>query len=62
MPSPLRLAVIADAHFDDLRLPYAPAFAQKAALATGAAIGRLAGFESTYRPTPALEPALDAAV
>ena len=62
MPSPLRLAVIANAHFDDLRLPYVPAFAQKAALATGAAIGRLAGFEPTYRPTPALEPALNAAV
>jgi hypothetical protein len=61
MPSPLRLAVIANAHFDDLRLPYAPAFAQRAALAAGAAIGRLAGFEPTYRPTPALEPALNAA-
>jgi quercetin dioxygenase-like cupin family protein len=59
--SPLRLAVIANAHFDDLRLPYVPAFAQKAALAAGAAIGRLAGFEPTYRPTPALEPALEAA-
>jgi quercetin dioxygenase-like cupin family protein len=61
MPSPLRLAVIANAHFDDLRLPYVPAFAQKAALAAGAAVGRLAGFEQTYRPTRALEPALDAA-
>ena len=62
MPSPLRLAVIANAHFDDLRLPYVPAFAQKAALAAGAAVGRLAGFEPTYRPTPGLEPALEAAV
>jgi quercetin dioxygenase-like cupin family protein len=61
MPSPLRLAVIANAHFDDLRLPYVPAFAQKAALGTGAALGRLAGFEPAYRPTPALEPALNAA-
>ena len=61
MPSPLRLAVIANAHFDDLRLPHVPAFAQKAALAAGAALGRLAGFEPTYRPTPALQPALDAA-
>lgn len=26
MPSPLRLAVIANAHFDDVRLPYVPAF------------------------------------
>ena len=61
MPNPLRLAVIANAHFDDLRLPYVPAFAQKAALVAGAAIGRLAGFEPTYQPTPALEPALEAA-
>jgi len=61
MPSPLRLAVIANAHFDDLRLPYVPALVQKAALAAGAAVGRLAGLEPTYRPTPALEPALEAA-
>jgi quercetin dioxygenase-like cupin family protein len=57
MPSPLRLAVIANAHFDDVRLPYVPAFAQKAALATGAAVGRLAGFSPTYEPTLELEPA-----
>jgi quercetin dioxygenase-like cupin family protein len=57
MPSPLRLAVIANAHFDDVRLPYVPAFAQKAALATGAAVGRLAGFRPTYEPTRELEPA-----
>ena len=61
MPSALRLAVIAHAHFDDLRLPYVPAFMQKAVLATGAALGRLVGLEPTYRPTPALEPALEAA-
>jgi hypothetical protein len=48
MPSPLRLAVIANAHFDDVRLPYVPAFAQKAALVAGAAVGRLAGFKPTY--------------
>ncbi|HSE81330.1 MAG TPA: hypothetical protein VLA87_06485 [Gaiellaceae bacterium] len=35
------LAVIANAHFDDVRLPYVPALAQKAALPTGAALGRL---------------------
>jgi quercetin dioxygenase-like cupin family protein len=58
MPSPLRLAVIANAHFDDVRLPYVPAFAQKAALAAGAAIGRLAGFRPTYEPARELEPAL----
>ena len=61
MPNPLRLAVIANAHFDDLRMPYVPAFAQKAALVAGSAIGRLAGYEPTYRPAPALVLALDAA-
>jgi quercetin dioxygenase-like cupin family protein len=55
MPSPLRLAVIANAHFEDLRLPYVPAFAQKAALATGAAFGRLVGFQPTYERQLELE-------
>jgi quercetin dioxygenase-like cupin family protein len=58
MPNPLRLAVIANAHFDDLRLPYVPAFAQKAALATGAALGRLVGYKPTYEPGGPSEPAL----
>ena len=57
MPSPLRLAVIADAHFDDVRLPHVPAFAQKAALVTGAAVGRLFGFGPTYEPRRELEAA-----
>ena len=62
MPNPLRLAVIANDHFDDLRMPYVPpAFAQKAALVAGSALGRLAGYQPAYRPMPALEPALDAA-
>jgi quercetin dioxygenase-like cupin family protein len=56
MPSPLRLAVVANAHFDDVRLPYVPAFLQKTALASGAAFGRLAGFRPTYEPTRELEP------
>jgi mannose-6-phosphate isomerase-like protein (cupin superfamily) len=56
MPSPLRLAVIANAHFADVRLPHVPAFAQKAALATGAAVGRLFGFPPTYEPCRELEP------
>jgi mannose-6-phosphate isomerase-like protein (cupin superfamily) len=56
MPSPLRLAVIANAHFADVRLPHVPAFAQKAALATGAAVGRLLGFQPTYEPCRELEP------
>ena len=58
MPSPLRLAVIANAHFDDVRLPYVPGFAQKAALAMGAGIGRLAGFQPAFEAVPQLEPAL----
>ena len=57
MPSPLRLAVIANAHFDDVRLPYVPAFAQKAALVTGSAVGRLAGFRPAFEPRRELEPA-----
>ena len=51
MPSPLRLAVIANAHFDDVRLPYVPAPLQKLALLAGAAAGRLLGYEPTYEPT-----------
>jgi quercetin dioxygenase-like cupin family protein len=56
MPSPLRLAVIANAHFADVRLPHVPAFAQKAALVTGAAVGRLAGLTPAYEPCAQLEP------
>jgi quercetin dioxygenase-like cupin family protein len=56
MPNPLRLAVIANAHFADVRLPYVPAFAQKAALVAGSAVGRLAGLQPTYAPTRELEP------
>jgi quercetin dioxygenase-like cupin family protein len=50
MPNPFRLAVIAQAHFDTVRLPYVPAFAQKAALAMGAPLGRALGYEPTYVP------------
>jgi quercetin dioxygenase-like cupin family protein len=52
MPNPLRLAVIAKAHFDDVRLPLVPAFVQRAALAVGAPIGRLAGYAATYDGEP----------
>ena len=51
MPSPLRLAVIAKANFDTVRLPMIPDWMQRTALATGAPIGRLAGYEETYTPT-----------
>ena len=52
MPSPFRLAVIAKAHFDTVQLPFPPAWAQMAALALGAPIGRLAGYEPFYPAGP----------
>ncbi|MBA2461227.1 MAG: cupin domain-containing protein [Actinobacteria bacterium] len=48
MPNPLRLAVIANAHFDDVRLTFPPAWVQKAGLVMGAPIGRLLGYTPTY--------------
>ena len=54
MPNPLRLAVIANEHFDDVRLPFPPAFLQRMALALGAPVGRLAGYTPSYDPAPAL--------
>ncbi len=50
MPNPLRLAVIAKHHFDDVRLPFPPAWLQKLGLAMGAPLGRLLGFKATYEP------------
>jgi hypothetical protein len=50
MPNPLRLAVIARAHFDTVRLPQPPAWLQKAGLAMGAPLGRLLGYRETYTP------------
>jgi mannose-6-phosphate isomerase-like protein (cupin superfamily) len=57
MPNPLRLAVIARAHFDTVRLPQPPAWLQRASLALGAPMGRLFGYRPTYAPqagTPAV--------
>jgi quercetin dioxygenase-like cupin family protein len=56
MPNPLRLAVIANHHFDDVRLPKIPHWMQKAGLAMGAPLGRLLGYQPTYAPV-APEPA-----
>ena len=59
MPNPLRLAVIAQAHFDEVRLPFPPAWMQRAGLALGAPLGRLLGYKATYVPSgadAALEP------
>jgi quercetin dioxygenase-like cupin family protein len=51
MPNPLRLAVIARAHFDVVRLPFPPAVAQRAGLALGAPVGKVLGYRSTYART-----------
>jgi quercetin dioxygenase-like cupin family protein len=53
MPNPLRLAVIARAHFDTVRLPSPPAFVQKAGLALAAPLGRVLGYEPRYGRTSA---------
>ena len=49
LPNPLRLAVIARAHFDTVRLPFPPAALQRAALAVGAPIGRMLGYRETMQ-------------
>jgi quercetin dioxygenase-like cupin family protein len=51
MPNLLRLAVIARAHFDVVRLPFPPAFLQRLGLALGAPMGRLLGYRPTYDRT-----------
>jgi mannose-6-phosphate isomerase-like protein (cupin superfamily) len=53
MPNPLRLAVIARSHFDTVRLPFPPAWLQRAALAVGAPLGRLLGYRATAVGAPA---------
>jgi mannose-6-phosphate isomerase-like protein (cupin superfamily) len=50
MPNPLRLAVIAHAHFDTVRLPFPPAWIQRVGLTLGASLGRLLGYRATYEP------------
>jgi len=62
MPNPIRLAVIANHHFADVRLPFPPAALQKLGLVLGAPIGRMVGYGATYEPagtaaTPAPVPA-----
>jgi quercetin dioxygenase-like cupin family protein len=54
LPNPLRLAVIANAHFDTVRLPFPPAAVQRALLAVAAPLGSALG----YRPTLASATAL----
>src|SRR5215218_1591674 len=47
MPNPLRLAVIAKAHFETVRLPFPPAALQRAALALAAPLGQALGYRGT---------------
>ena len=47
MPNPFRLAVIARAHFDTVRLPFPPAVLQRAALALAAPLGKALGYRET---------------
>jgi hypothetical protein len=42
--------VIAKAHFDTVRLPFPPAWMQRAALAVGAVAGRAAGYRAEAIP------------
>jgi quercetin dioxygenase-like cupin family protein len=58
MPNLLRLAVIADAHFDTVRLPFPPGWLQKAGLVLAAPVGRLLGYRPTYVHEPNLPPAI----
>jgi quercetin dioxygenase-like cupin family protein len=57
MPNPLRLAVIARHHFDDVRLPFPPAWLQRIGLVLGAPLGRLVGYGPTYQPRTESAPA-----
>lgn len=52
MPSPFQLAVIAQAHFDTVRLPFPPVPLQRVGLALGAPVGRLLGYTPTHVPAP----------
>ena len=47
LPNPLRLAVIAKAHFDTVRLPFPPAALQRAALAFASPLGKALGYPET---------------
>ena len=58
MPQPLRLAVIANHHFDVVRLPLVPQTLQKLALIPGAILGRAFGFMPTYESVEAGTPAI----
>ncbi len=52
MPGPLRLAVIANHHFDVVRLPVIPHPLQKLALLGGAMLGKAVDYRLTYTRLP----------
>src|SRR5688500_16615207 len=58
MPNPLRLAVIARHHFDDVRLPLIPHVLQRAALTMGAPLGKALGYRPVYEPAGEAEAAV----
>jgi quercetin dioxygenase-like cupin family protein len=58
MPNPLRLAVIARHHFDDVRLPVIPHVLQRAALAMGAPLGKALGYRPVYESAGEAEAAI----
>jgi quercetin dioxygenase-like cupin family protein len=53
MPNPLRLAVIARAHFDTVRLPFPPVLVQRVGLALAAPVGAALGYRATLTPNAA---------
>jgi quercetin dioxygenase-like cupin family protein len=53
LPNPLRLAVIAQHHLEDVVLPGIPVWLQRSALAAGAPLSRLLGYAPTYTPARA---------
>ena len=56
MPNPLHLAVIAQAHFDTVQLPFPPAILQRMGLALGSPLGRMLGYQPVYVPAPEHRP------
>jgi hypothetical protein len=53
----VHLAVIAQAHFDTVQLPFPPAIVQRIGLALGSPLGRALGYEPVHVPSaPAVAP------
>src|SRR3954470_6568146 len=62
MPNPLRLAVIANAHFDTVQLPFPPAIVQRIVLAPRAPLAGLFGYEAVYVPAEPAAAAVAASI